>query len=78
MFKNPRGDHAARIIEQAGLKGHSVGGARLSAKHANFIINEGGASARDIEALIEEVRERVLSASGIELEPEVRIIGRGP
>lgn len=78
VFKNPRGDHAARIIEQAGLKGHSVGGARLSAKHANFIINEGGASARDIEALIEEVRERVLSASGIELEPEVRIIGRRP
>ncbi len=76
VFKNPQGDHAARIIEQAGLKGHSVGGARLSTKHANFIINEGGASARDIEALIEETRERVLAASGIGLDPEVRIIGR--
>ena len=77
VFRNPRGDHAARIIEQAGLKGHAVGGARLSVKHANFIINEGGASARDIETLIERVRERVRATSGIELDPEVRIIGRG-
>ena len=60
MFKNPPGDHAARLIEDAGLKGLRIGGAEVSAKHANFIINTGGgATAADIEALIEHVRATV-------------------
>jgi UDP-N-acetylmuramate dehydrogenase len=75
VFRNPRGDHAARLIEAAGLKGFRIGGAHVSEKHANFIINDNGASAADIEALIAAVRERVASASGTWLEPEVRIIG---
>lgn len=75
VFRNPPGDHAARLIEAAGLKGLRMGGAEVSHKHANFIINTGGASASDIEALILEIRARVQSASGVRLQPEVRIIG---
>ena len=75
VFVNPPNDHAARLIESAGLKGLSVGGARVSEKHANFIVNQGGASARDIESLIALVRQRVRDAHGIELHPEVRILG---
>lgn len=75
VFRNPDGDHAARLIEAAGLKGYSIGGAEVSDKHANFIINRGDATAADIEALIEHVRERVLEIHGIRLLHEVRIVG---
>ncbi|MDH3526487.1 MAG: UDP-N-acetylmuramate dehydrogenase [Gammaproteobacteria bacterium] len=75
VFRNPPGDYAARLIEAAGLKGASIGGAQVSEKHANFIINTGNASAADIEALIEQVRDRVQQEHGIVLETEVRIVG---
>ena len=76
VFRNPEGDHAARLIEQCGLKSFAIGGARVSEKHANFIVNpEGKAKAADIEALIEHVRHVVAERTGIELEPEVQIVG---
>lgn len=75
VFRNPPGDFAARLIESSGLKGHRVGGAQISEKHANFIVNTGGATAADIEALIHEARTRVAQKSGVELITEVRIIG---
>ena len=76
VFRNPPGDHAARLIEACGLKGHAIGGARVSEKHANFIVNPGGhASAADIENLIGHVRATVLAKQGVELVAEVRILG---
>jgi UDP-N-acetylmuramate dehydrogenase len=75
VFTNPPGDHAARLIETAGLKGLRLGGAAVSAKHANFIVNEGTASARDIEALIHKVQQEVERRHGCRLEPECRIVG---
>jgi UDP-N-acetylmuramate dehydrogenase len=75
VFTNPPGDHAARLIESAGLKGANVGGASVSTKHANFIINHGAASAADIEKLIAEVQLTVEREHGVHLEPEVRIVG---
>jgi UDP-N-acetylmuramate dehydrogenase len=75
VFRNPPGDHSARLIEAAGLKGHRIGGAEVSEKHANFIINRGDACATDIEALIEHVRQTVLDESGVNLTHEVRIVG---
>ena len=75
VFRNPTGDHAGRLIEAAGLKGLRVGGAVVSDKHANFIINDAHATAADIEALIERVRETVRAETGISLETEVRIVG---
>jgi UDP-N-acetylmuramate dehydrogenase len=75
VFRNPPGDHAARLIETAGLKGHVIGGAVVSEKHANFIINQSDASAADIEALILHVQKVVLETHGIQLIPEVHIIG---
>jgi UDP-N-acetylmuramate dehydrogenase len=76
VFRNPPGDHAARLIEACGLKGLARGGARVSEKHANFIVNpEGAASAADIEGLILQVKETVLQQTGVELVPEVRIVG---
>ncbi|MCC6193471.1 MAG: UDP-N-acetylenolpyruvoylglucosamine reductase, partial [Burkholderiales bacterium] len=76
VFRNPPGDHAARLIESCGLKGHAIGGARVSEKHANFIVNpRGQAKAADIEALIAHVRETVHAKTGVELVPEVRIVG---
>lgn len=74
-FTNPPGDHAARLIEAAGLKGHRIGGASVSTKHANFIINHGDATAADIEALLRHVQAAVRSHAGVELHPEVRIVG---
>jgi UDP-N-acetylmuramate dehydrogenase len=74
-FRNPPGDFAARLIEAAGLKGTAIGGARVSEKHANFIINSGNATAADIESLIQLVQERVARASAVWLETEVRIVG---
>ncbi|MEX0374032.1 UDP-N-acetylmuramate dehydrogenase [Spiribacter pallidus] len=75
VFRNPPGDHAARLIERAGLKGAREGGARVSVKHANFIVHEGSASAADIEALIQRIRQTVRQTHGVDLEPEVRIVG---
>jgi UDP-N-acetylmuramate dehydrogenase len=75
VFRNPPGDHAARLIETAGLKGHSIGGAEVSEKHANFIINSNNATATDVEELIEHVRQAVIEKHGVELVHEVRIVG---
>ena len=75
VFRNPPGDHAARLIQQCGLKGRRIGGAQVSEKHANFIVNTGEATAADIENLINEVRAVVRQQTGIDLHPEVRIIG---
>ena len=76
VFRNPPGDHAARLIESCGLKGLQRGGARVSEKHANFIVNpDGAASAADIEGLILEVKKIVFDRTGVELTPEVRIVG---
>jgi UDP-N-acetylmuramate dehydrogenase len=75
VFRNPENDHAARLIEVCGLKGKVVGGAQISKKHANFIINIGDATANDIETLIIEVRKTVEHEYGVSLFPEVKIIG---
>lgn len=75
VFRNPPGDHAARLIEAAGLKGTREGRACVSTLHANFIVNDGGASAADIERLIARVRASVHARFGVELETEVRTIG---
>jgi UDP-N-acetylmuramate dehydrogenase len=76
VFRNPPGDHAARLIEACGLKGYAIGGACVSEKHANFIVNaHGRGSAADIENLIAHVRRTVLAKQGVELVAEVRIIG---
>ncbi|MBV8341480.1 MAG: UDP-N-acetylenolpyruvoylglucosamine reductase, partial [Gammaproteobacteria bacterium] len=75
VFTNPPGDHAARLIEAAGLKGFRIGDASVSEKHANFIINHGQASAGDLERLIGHVRDTVARIHGIALHPEVRIVG---
>jgi UDP-N-acetylenolpyruvoylglucosamine reductase len=75
VFRNPQGDHAARLIEQCGLKGKQIGGAQVSEKHANFIVNTGTATAADIENLIHEVQATVVQKTGVKLHPEVRIIG---
>jgi UDP-N-acetylmuramate dehydrogenase len=75
VFRNPEGNHAAKLIEGCGLKGKTIGGAQVSEKHANFIVNIGEATATDIESLIEEVRTTVLQRTGIELQPEVKIVG---
>lgn len=75
VFRNPPGDYSARLIEAAGLKGYRIGGAEVSTKHANFIINRADASASDIEELIEYVRKTVLDVHGVNLQHEVRIVG---
>lgn len=76
VFKNPPGEFAGRLIEQAGLKGARVGGAEISPVHANFVVNRGGATGADVLALVELARTRVRERTGLELEPEVRIVGR--
>jgi UDP-N-acetylmuramate dehydrogenase len=75
VFKNPPGDFAARLIDTCGLKGARIGGACVSGKHANFIINTGGATAADIENLIRHIQKVVEEKTGVKLETEVRIIG---
>ena len=72
-FKRPAQGYAAALIDQAGLKGYQVGGAGISSKHAGFAVNLGGATAADVRALLEQVSEKVYAASGIRLEPEIRI-----
>jgi UDP-N-acetylmuramate dehydrogenase len=75
VFRNPPDGYAARLIESCGLKGHRIGGAQVSVLHANFIVNAGDASARDIESLIALVQETVARKTGVHLEREVRIVG---
>lgn len=75
VFRNPPGDHAARLIEASGLKGRRIGGAEVSTVHANFIVNKGDATARDIEDLIVLVQETVKREANVMLEREVRIVG---
>ena len=75
VFTNPPGDHAARLIEACGLKGFNIGGARVSEMHANFIVNDGTATAAQIESLIAHVMTTVKERHGVELRTEVRIVG---
>jgi len=75
VFRNPPGNYAARLIESCGLKGRQIGGAQVSPKHANFIVNVGNASAADIENLINEVQTMVQEKTGVRLHPEVHIVG---
>lgn len=75
VFTNPEGDSAGRLIEAAGLKGTQLGGARVSDIHANFIVNEGGATAADVVGLIRKIQMTVRDIHGIELTPEVRLLG---
>lgn len=72
-FKRPQGGYAAALIESAGLKGLTVGGAQVSEKHAGFVVNRGGATAADVLELLRQVQQRVLEHSGIRLEPEIRL-----
>lgn len=74
-FKRPQDNFAGKLIEEAGLKGYTVGGACVSDKHAGFVINKGNATARDIISLIENVKAKVKEVSGVDLEEEVKIIG---
>lgn len=75
VFTNPPGDHAARLIDTAGLKGFRIGDAAVSEKHANFIINHGKATAADLERLIQHVQNTVEQVHGVKLHPEVRVVG---
>jgi UDP-N-acetylmuramate dehydrogenase len=75
VFKNPEGDYAARLIEQTGLKGYTIGGACVSVKHANFIVNTGKATAADIEALIKYIQGQVEERHGVVLQTEVCRVG---
>jgi UDP-N-acetylmuramate dehydrogenase len=74
-FRNPPGDHAARLIESCGLKGRRIGGATVSELHANFILTEDGARATDVEQLIQLVRDTVKQHAGVDLVPEVKVVG---
>jgi len=76
VFKNPPNEYAGRLIEDAGLKGKRIGGAMISEKHANFIVNTGAAKAKDILDLLNLARKAVKEQTGIELEPEIKIVGR--
>ncbi|MBN2032164.1 MAG: UDP-N-acetylmuramate dehydrogenase [Deltaproteobacteria bacterium] len=76
VFQNPPGDFAGRLIEQVGLKGFRVGGAVISSKHANFIVNTGGAKACDVLALMDLARKKVREKMGVDLQPEIRVVGK--
>jgi UDP-N-acetylmuramate dehydrogenase len=78
MFKNPPGDFAGRLVEAAGLKGMRIGQAEISPQHANFFLNDGGASAMDVAQLLIEARRRVREDSGIDLELEIELVGDWP
>ena len=73
-FKRPEGYYAGTLIDQCGLKGLTVGGAQVSEKHAGFVINRGGATCADVLTLVDQVKERVLQQTGVELEMEVRVL----
>jgi UDP-N-acetylmuramate dehydrogenase len=75
VFKNPHDVSAGKLIDEAGLKGETVGRAQVSEKHANFIVNLGGATAAEVLKLMEIVREKVLEVHKVRLEPEIKIIG---
>jgi UDP-N-acetylmuramate dehydrogenase len=75
IFKNPKGTFAGRLLEEAGLKGRSVGGAQVSERHANFIVNQGGATAADVRALMREMADTVFERNGVRLEPEIKLVG---
>ena len=74
--KNPPNDYAGRLIEHAGLKGKKIGGAMISEKHANYIVNTGDATAKDILELLFLTQEKVRKETGVKLEPEVKVVGR--
>jgi UDP-N-acetylmuramate dehydrogenase len=76
VFKNPPNDYAGRLIEIAGLKGSRIGGAMVSPRHANYIVNVGGATGADILALLDLVQKEVQRKVGVHLDPEIRVIGR--
>ncbi len=78
VFKNPVGDSAGRLIDACGLKGTVHGGASISAKHANFVVNQGGATADDVHFLVKHARRTVFDRTGIQLEPEVHAVGEWP
>ncbi|NMX24232.1 UDP-N-acetylmuramate dehydrogenase [Dissulfurirhabdus thermomarina] len=73
VFRNPPGDSAGRLIEALGFKGYTLGGARVSERHANFIVNLGGARAADVRAIMKRIQERALRAAGVFLQPEIRV-----
>jgi UDP-N-acetylmuramate dehydrogenase len=75
IFRNPPGDHAGRLIEAAGLKGTRIGDAQVSEKHANFIVNAGTATAADVRALIRRCQAEVKARFGVDLVPEVELVG---
>ncbi|TMI78563.1 MAG: hypothetical protein E6H03_11880 [Bacillati bacterium ANGP1] len=75
VFRNPGGDHAGRLIDGAGAKGMRAGAAVVSDRHANYILNDGGATAADVLALVGQVRTRVREHSGVDLVPEIKLIG---
>ena len=75
MFKRPPGYFAGTLIDQAGLKGYTVGGAQISTKHAGFVVNVGGATAADVLQLIKDVQTKIKAGVGVELQPEVLVIG---
>jgi UDP-N-acetylmuramate dehydrogenase len=75
MFKNPTGTHAAKLVEEAGLKGTRIGGAQISERHGNFIVNHGNAKAHDVLGLVKLARKKVFERSGIRLELEVKLVG---
>lgn len=75
VFRNPPNDYAGRLIEQTGLKGRKIGGAMVSPKHANYIVNTGGAKAEDVLRLMDLAKEKVRKATGVELEPEIKVVG---
>jgi len=74
-FKRPKDGYAAEMIDKAGLRGFSVGGAAVSEKHAGFVVNQGGATAKDVKTLLEKVQETVFEKYGVKLEPEIRFLG---
>ncbi|MDR1806243.1 MAG: UDP-N-acetylmuramate dehydrogenase [Clostridium sp.] len=75
VFKRPQGDFAGRLIDVCGLRGFAIGGAQVSEKHCGFIVNRGGATCAEVLALVEHIRKTVLEREGVELEPEVRVMG---
>jgi UDP-N-acetylmuramate dehydrogenase len=75
IFKNPEGLSAGKLIEEAGFKGMRLGGAKVSEAHANYIVNEDGAKAKDVLALMAEIRDKVYAKTGVLLEPEIKVLG---